>query len=134
MNERRRMIGVVTSNKMTKTVVVEISRTFRHPLYDKVVHTSKRVKAHDEKSCMLGDEVQIVESRPLSHDKHWVVEKVLKSQGQKAQPIALVDDIQIEEPQAKVEEPAIEVEESVSELEDATTEEEAGSESEREAE
>lgn len=134
MNERRRMIGVVTSNKMTKTVVVEISRTFRHPLYDKVVHTSKRVKAHDEKSCMLGDEVQIVESRPLSHDKHWVVEKVLKSQGQKAQPIALVDDIQIEEPQAKVEEPAIEVEESVSKLEDATTEEEAGSESEREAE
>lgn len=134
MNERRRMIGVVTSNKMTKTVVVEISRTFRHPLYDKVVHTSKRVKAHDEKSCMLGDEVQIVESRPLSHDKHWVVEKVLKSQGQKAQPIALVDDIQIEEPQAKVEEPVIEVEESVSELEDASTEEEVGSESEREAE
>ena len=47
MNDRRRITGVVTSNKMTKTVVVEISRTFRHPLYRKVVHMSKRVKAHD---------------------------------------------------------------------------------------
>ena len=48
MNERRRMIGVVTSNKMKKTVVVEISRTFRHPLYRKVVHTFHKVKAQDE--------------------------------------------------------------------------------------
>ena len=64
MNERRRITGVVTSNKMTKTVVVEISRTFRHPLYGKVVHTIKRVKAQDELSCNIGDEVQIVESRP----------------------------------------------------------------------
>jgi len=83
MNERRRLIGVVTSNKMTRTVVVEISRTFRHPLYGKVVHTSKRVKAQDELSCTIGDEVQIVESRPLSHDKRWVVEKILKHEGQK---------------------------------------------------
>jgi len=83
MNERRRLTGVVTSNKMTNTVVVEISRTFRHPLYGKVVHTSKRVKAHDELSCNIGDEVQIVESRPMSHEKRWVVEKVLKHEGQK---------------------------------------------------
>ena len=82
MNERRRLIGVVTSNKMTNTVVVEISRTYRHPLYGKVVHTSKRVKAHDELSCNIGDEVQIVGSRPLSHDKRWVVEKILKHEGQ----------------------------------------------------
>ena len=78
MNNRRRMIGVVTSNKMTKTVVVEISRTFRHPLYRKVVHLSKRVKAHDELGCQIGDQVQIVESRPISRDKRWVVETVLK--------------------------------------------------------
>jgi small subunit ribosomal protein S17 len=78
MNNRRRMTGVVTSNKMTKTVVVEISRKFRHPLYRKVVHSSKHVKAHDEIGCQIGDEVQIVESRPLSHDKRWVVESVVK--------------------------------------------------------
>ena len=78
MNNRRRITGVVTSNKMTKTVVVEINRVFRHPLYKKVVHLSKRVKAHDEIGCQVGDEVQIVESRPLSHTKRWVVETVVK--------------------------------------------------------
>src|SRR5687768_17236630 len=78
MNNRRRMTGVVTSNKMTKTVVVELSRKFRHPLYRKVVHTTKRVKAHDEIGCQIGDQVQIVESRPLSRDKRWVVESVVK--------------------------------------------------------
>jgi small subunit ribosomal protein S17 len=80
MNNRRRMTGVVTSNKMTKTVVVEISRKFRHPLYRKVVHSSKRVKAHDEIGCKSGDQVQIVESRPLSRDKHWVVESIVKKE------------------------------------------------------
>lgn len=80
MNNRRRMTGVVTSNKMTKTVVVEISRKFRHPLYRKVVHSSKRVKAHDEIGCQIGDEVQIVESRPISRDKHWVVESIVKKE------------------------------------------------------
>jgi small subunit ribosomal protein S17 len=78
MNNRRRMTGVVTSNKMTKTVVVEITRVFRHPLYRKVVHSSKRVKAHDEIGCQVGDQVQIVESRPISRDKHWVVENIVK--------------------------------------------------------
>src|SRR5574342_760486 len=80
MNNRRRMTGVVTSNKMTKTVVVEISRKFRHPLYRKVVHSSKRVKAHDEIGCQIGDQVQIVESRPMSRDKRWVVESVIKKE------------------------------------------------------
>jgi small subunit ribosomal protein S17 len=78
MNNRRRMTGVVTSNKMAKTVVVEVARTFRHPLYKKVVHRAKRVKAHDELSCNVGDYVQIVESMPISRDKRWVVESVLK--------------------------------------------------------
>jgi small subunit ribosomal protein S17 len=80
MNNRRRMTGVVTSNKMTKTVVVEISRKFRHPLFRKVVHSSRRVKAHDEIGCRIGDQVQIVESRPLSRDKRWVVESVIKKE------------------------------------------------------
>ncbi len=78
MNERRRMVGFVTSNKMMKTVVVEITRTYRHPLYRKVVHSSKRVKAHDEMNCNIGDEVRIVESRPISKQKHWVVEEIIK--------------------------------------------------------
>ncbi len=82
MNTRRRLTGVVTSNKMQKTVVVKISRTYKHPLYKKVVHASSKVKAHDTLGCEIGDEVLIVESRPLSADKRWVVETILKRQGQ----------------------------------------------------
>ncbi|MFH2103784.1 MAG: 30S ribosomal protein S17 [Chloroflexota bacterium] len=78
MNTRRRITGVVTSNKMTKSVMVEIGRTYRHPLYRKVVHRSKRVMAHDELDCQIGDKVQIVESRPFSKNKRWMVEKVIK--------------------------------------------------------
>ncbi len=78
MNKRRRLTGVVTSDKMQKTVVVELTRKFRHPLYHKVVTSKKRVKAHDELECRIGDEVQIIESRPLSKTKRWVVEEILK--------------------------------------------------------
>ena len=78
MNNRRRITGFVTSNAMEKTVVVEISRTYRHPLYKKVVHSRKRVMAHDNLGCQIGDQVQIVESRPLSKNKRWVVEQILR--------------------------------------------------------
>lgn len=78
MNNRRRIIGVVTSNKMTKTVVVEITRKYRHPLYKKVVFSSMRVKAHDEIGCQIGDQVQIVETKPMSREKRWAVESVVK--------------------------------------------------------
>jgi small subunit ribosomal protein S17 len=78
MNKRRRMVGVVTSNKMMKTVVVQVSRSYRHPLYGKVVHTRHTVKAHDELGCQPGDQVQVVESHPISRDKHWIVETILK--------------------------------------------------------
>lgn len=78
MNKRRRIDGVVTSNKMDKTVVVEISRKYRHPLYQKVVSSHKRVMAHDEKGCNIGDEVRLVESRPMSKNKRWVVEEITK--------------------------------------------------------
>ena len=77
MNKRRRIIGVVRSNNMEKTVIVEIKRTYRHRLYKKVVHTKKRVMAHDELGCQVGDQVKIVESRPLSKRKRWVVEEIL---------------------------------------------------------
>ncbi len=87
MNDRRRLTGVVTSNKMEKTVVVEISRTFRHELYKKVVHTRKKVMAHDEKGCQIGDQVIIVESRPLSRHKRWVVEEILRRDIAAAEPV-----------------------------------------------
>ncbi len=78
MNKRRRITGFVTSNKMDKTVLVEISRTYRHPLYKKVISSRKRVMAHDELGCQIGDRVSIVESRPLSRRKRWVVEEILR--------------------------------------------------------
>lgn len=78
MNNRRRLSGFVTSDKMEKTVVIEITRTYRHPLYKKVVHSKKRIMAHDELGCHIGDEVQVVESRPISRNKRWVVENVLR--------------------------------------------------------
>lgn len=78
MNNRRRITGFVTSNAMQKTVVVEISRSYRHPLYKKVVHSRKRVMAHDELGCQIGDQVQIVESRPISKNKRWVVETIIR--------------------------------------------------------
>ena len=79
MNNRRRLIGIVASNKMEKTVVVEVSRSFRHPLYQKVVHNIKKFKVHDELGCQIGDEVQIIETKPISKTKRFQVEKILKS-------------------------------------------------------
>lgn len=91
MNNRRRMTGVVTSNKMDKTVVVETTRTYRHPLYKKVVHDRKRVMAHDELGCEIGDKVRIVESQPISRRKKWVVEEILR------RDIAAADELLPEE-------------------------------------
>ncbi len=73
--ERRRVLtGTVVSNKMDKTVVVRVARSYRHPLYGKVVKVHKKYHAHDENnSCQEGDEVRILETRPLSKTKHWVV-------------------------------------------------------------
>jgi small subunit ribosomal protein S17 len=78
VNTRRRMTGVVTSDKMEKTVVVQVSYTYRHKLYKKVVHSHRRFMAHDEMGAKVGDMVQIVESRPLSRHKRWVVEAILR--------------------------------------------------------
>jgi small subunit ribosomal protein S17 len=77
MGNRRRLVGKVTSNKMQKTVVVQVDTRQRHPLYGKVVNKAARFKAHDELGCQMGDTVQIVESRPISKDKRWVVESIL---------------------------------------------------------
>ncbi len=92
MNKRRRMTGVVTSDKMTKTVVVEVSRTYQHPLYKKVVHAHSRFKAHNELDAKVGDVVEIVESRPLSRDKRWVVESIIRHKGETITVDASVPD------------------------------------------
>jgi len=79
-NNRKRLVGRVISDKMDKTVTVAIDRRRMHPLYKKVVSSTKKVKAHDESNTVpLGALVQIVESKPLSKTKRWVVEKVLES-------------------------------------------------------
>ncbi len=70
---RREKQGVVVGNKMAKTVVVRVSRTFPHPKYGKVITRSKKYYAHSEAEHNIGDTVQIVESRPVSKLKHWRV-------------------------------------------------------------
>lgn len=78
-NNRRRLTGSVVSNKMDKTAVVQVEHTFRHPLYGKVIRTNKRYMVHDETNeCQIGDEVVIVESKPISKNKRWVVQEILR--------------------------------------------------------
>ncbi len=78
---RQEKVGVVTSNKMQKTVVITVERQVIHPLYKRVVRRSKNFLAHDEKNeCHVGDTVRIEETRPLSARKRWrVVEVVAKA-------------------------------------------------------
>lgn len=78
-NKRKRLSGVVTRAKMPKTITVEVARDYRHPLYEKVIRTTKRYLVHDEIGCSPGDEVLIVESRPISKRKRWVVQEVLST-------------------------------------------------------
>jgi len=91
MNNRRRLTGVVTSNKMDKSVMVVITRTYRHPLYKKVVHSKKKLMAHDELGSEVGDRVRIVESRPISKRKRWVVEEILQKE-------SIGEEVETEEP------------------------------------
>jgi len=82
MNTRRQeKVGIVTSNKMQKTVVVTVDRQFKHPFYKRVIRRSKSFLAHDEKNqCQVGDTVRIEETRPLSARKRWrVIEVVAKA-------------------------------------------------------
>ncbi|MFB3920076.1 MAG: 30S ribosomal protein S17 [Terriglobia bacterium] len=82
MNTRRQeKVGIVTSNKMQKTVVVTVARQYTHPFYKRVVRRSKSFLAHDEKNqCQVGDTVRIEETRPLSARKRWrVIEVVAKA-------------------------------------------------------
>jgi small subunit ribosomal protein S17 len=78
MKNRRRMNGVVTSNKMDKTVSVRITHRFRHRLYKKVIERHNSVKAHDVLGCDIGDNVLIVETKPMSKTKRWAVEEIIR--------------------------------------------------------
>jgi small subunit ribosomal protein S17 len=71
-------MGVVTSDRMDKTIVVEVTTTKRHKLYGKVVRLVKKYKVHDEENtCRVGDRVQIIESKPISKQKRWALVSVL---------------------------------------------------------
>jgi small subunit ribosomal protein S17 len=94
-NKRRRLKGEVTKAKMSKTVTVRIDRSYRHPLYGKVIRTHKKYLVHDEIGTQLGDLVQIVESRPISKKKRWVVEKVLR-RASEAEVAASVEELDLE--------------------------------------
>ncbi len=79
--ERKTRIGIVSSNKMDKTITVEVHEKVKHPIYKKTINKTTKLKAHDEKNeCDIGDTVEIAETRPLSKDKRWrlvrIVEKV----------------------------------------------------------
>jgi small subunit ribosomal protein S17 len=99
MKERRRTFtGRVVSNKMQKTVVVLVERTRRHPLYGKVIKVRNRFKAHTENQLNVGDTVKIVESRPYSKEKRWLVADVVH----KGETLAIPE---VEIPPSKVEKP-----------------------------
>lgn len=76
---KKTLIGLVASDKMAKTIVVEVTRRVRHPLYHKYVQSRQRYKAHDENNdAKVGDRVLIEECRPLSRDKRWRVKSILE--------------------------------------------------------
>lgn len=78
-NLRKTRVGIVTSDKMDKTVVVTIKDRVKHPLYNKIVDKSVKYKAHDENNeCGVGDKVQIMECRPMSKDKNWRVIEIIE--------------------------------------------------------
>ncbi|MFK8005792.1 MAG: 30S ribosomal protein S17 [Saprospiraceae bacterium] len=76
---KKTRIGVVSSNKMEKTITVQVERRLRHPIYGKYVKKTKKFMAHDEKNdCNIGDTVKIMESRPLSAKKRWRLVEVIE--------------------------------------------------------
>ncbi|HEX2951069.1 MAG TPA: 30S ribosomal protein S17 [Armatimonadota bacterium] len=78
-NHRKVREGIVISDKMDKTIVVQVQDLVQHPLYKRVIKRTSKFKAHDEtNSCHTGDKVQIMETRPLSKDKCWRVTEILE--------------------------------------------------------
>ncbi len=77
--QRKTMVGIVTSDKMDKTVVVRVDDLVKHPTYGKYIKKTSKYKAHDEANvCAAGDKVLLVETRPLSKDKRWRVREIIE--------------------------------------------------------
>jgi len=78
-NLRKTMVGLVSSDKMDKTVVVSVVNNVKHPEYGKIVKRTYKLKAHDENNeCRVGDRVRVMETRPLSKDKRWRVVEIVE--------------------------------------------------------
>lgn len=76
---KRQVVGTIISNKMEKTVVVQVERLVKHPLYKKYIRRRNKFMAHDkENECQIGDRVMITESRPLSKTKRWRVSRIIE--------------------------------------------------------
>lgn len=87
---RRKIVGVVVKDKMDKSVVIEVEKFLKHPKYHKYLRTKKRYKAHDESNaCKVGDKVVLVETRPLSKDKRWLVKEIVKRE----EPAAVLKEV-----------------------------------------
>ena len=79
-NLRKTRVGIVTSDKMNKTIVVSIVDNVKHPLYGKIVKRTYKLKAHDENNeCKIGDRVKVMETRPLSKDKRWRLVEIIEN-------------------------------------------------------
>ena len=78
-NLRKTRVGLVTSDKMDKTIVVSVTDNVKHPLYNKIVKRTYKLKAHDENNeCRIGDRVRVMETRPLSKDKRWRLVEIIE--------------------------------------------------------
>jgi len=78
-NLRKTRVGTVVSDKMDKTIVVVIKDKVKHPIYGKTINLTKRLKVHDEEnSCGIGDRVSIMETRPMSKEKHWRLVEIIE--------------------------------------------------------
>ena len=78
-NLRKTRVAIVVSDKMDKTITVAIQDNLRHPLYNKIVNKTYKLKAHDEKNeCKIGDKVRVMETRPLSKDKRWRLVEIME--------------------------------------------------------
>lgn len=89
--KKKSMMGIVVKDKMDKTVVVETQKLTRHAKYHKYIQTKKRYKAHDEENrCKAGDKVMIVEARPMSKGKTWVVKNIVKHE----EPILIREEVE----------------------------------------
>ena len=78
-NLRKTRVGIVSSDKMDKTIVVSILDSVKHPLYKKVIKRTVKFKAHDENNeCGIGDKVEIMETRPMSKDKRWRLVRIIE--------------------------------------------------------